>query len=131
MAFILIVDDDAAVRDSIAELLGVDGHETMPAEDGHQCENELRRRLPDLLIIDVFMPRRDGIETIRALRQTHPDLKILAISGGGDSKLERSLQFAREFGADEVLAKPFAHTDLRSMVNTLLQRGLRNVADGV
>ncbi len=130
MALILIADDDAAVRDSIAELLGVDGHETVHAEDGRQCETVLRRRLPDLLIIDIFMPERDGIETIRALRRTHPDLKILAISGGGDLKLERSLHFAREFGADEVLAKPFAHTDLRVLVNTLLQRGLRNVADG-
>ena len=129
MALILIVDDDAAIRDSIAVLLEVDGHETIHAENGRQCEQTLGQGLPDLVILDIFMPERDGIETIRALRRIHPHLKILAISGGGDSKLERSLHFAREFGADEVLAKPFTDADLRATVRALLQSRPGNVAN--
>lgn len=120
MALILIVDDDAAVRDSIATILGLDGHELVEAQDGLQCEREVERRMPDLLILDIFMPEQEGIETIRSLRRRYRDLKILAISGGGDSHLDKSLQYAREFGANATLTKPFVPGTLRDLVRSLL-----------
>ncbi|HEX9463724.1 MAG TPA: response regulator [Alphaproteobacteria bacterium] len=120
MALILIVDDDAAVRDSIAAILGLDGHELAEAADGHQCEREVQRRTPDLVILDIFMPGKEGIETIRSLRRWHRDLKILAISGGGDSHLDKSLHYALEFGANATLPKPFLPGTLRNIVRALL-----------
>lgn len=120
MALILVVDDDAAVRDSIKTLLGLDGHDVVEAQDGRAGEAAVQRRLPDLVILDIFMPERDGFETLRSIRRTHPDLKILAISGSAGGHMERTLAFAREFGADAVLEKPFPADALRAAVRTLL-----------
>ena len=120
MALILVVDDDAAVRDSIATILALDGHEVIEAADGRAGEAEIRRRVPDLVILDIFMPERDGLETIRSIRRTHPGLKILAISGTAGGQLERALTFAHEFGADAELHKPFSPDVLRTMVRSLL-----------
>lgn len=120
MALILVVDDDIAVRDSIKVILTLNGHEVAEAQNGREAEAEIARRVPDLLILDIFMPERDGFETIRSVRRTHPDLKILAISGSGDRQLGRTLAFAREFGADAVLPKPFAADALRTWVQALL-----------
>lgn len=120
MALILVVDDDAAVRDSIATILRLDGHELIEAANGRQCETEIRQRVPDLVVLDIFMPERDGLETIRSVRRTHPHLKILAISGTTEGQLERALAFAHEFGADAELHKPFPPDALRAMVRSLL-----------
>ena len=121
MARILVVDDDAAVRDSIQTILTLDGYDLVEAENGRYCEAEIGRRPPDLIILDIFMPDRDGIETIRSVRRTHPHLKILAISGTVGGQLEQALAFAQEFGADAVLHKPFAPELLRTTVRSLLK----------
>jgi CheY-like chemotaxis protein len=123
MALILIVDDDPAVRDSIATILGLDAHEVMQAKDGLECERAVERRMPDLIILDIFMPQQEGIETIRSLRRRHRDVRILAISGGGETYLPRSLRFAREFGADAALEKPFVPSALRELVRSLIAAG--------
>ncbi len=120
MAFILVIDDDPAIRDSVQTLLGLDGHEVTAACNGREGEAAIRRRQPDLVILDIFMPEQDGLETIRNLRGSHPDLKILAISGSGDLQLERALAFAREFGADAALSKPIPRDGLRAAVCALL-----------
>ena len=126
MARILVVDDDAAVRDSIQTLLELDGHEVLEAGDGNQGEAAVRKRPPDLVVLDIFMPERDGFETLRSLRRTHPHLKILAISGSAGGQLERTLAFAQEFGADEVLHKPFPADALRRIVRELLEPGAQS-----
>jgi DNA-binding response OmpR family regulator len=120
MALILVVDDDIAVRDSIRTVLDLEGHEVVEAQNGHEGEAAIARRRPDLVILDIFMPERDGFETLRSLRRTHPRLKILAISGIGERSLDSALTFAREFGADAVLPKPFPADALRTWVRALL-----------
>lgn len=125
MARILIVDDDAAIRDSIQVLLDLDGHEVVQAEDGRQGEVEIRRFHPDVVIVDIFMPQQDGFETIRSLRRSYGELKILAISGAGQSHFAKALAFAQEFGADAALEKPFQPEALRSAIRSLLQSGVR------
>jgi CheY-like chemotaxis protein len=121
MALILVVDDDAAVRDSIRTLLELDGHDVDEGADGREGEAQVARREPDLVILDIFMPERDGFETLRSLRRTHPRLKILAISGSAGGQLERTLAFAQEFGATAVLPKPFPADALRGAVRNLLK----------
>jgi CheY-like chemotaxis protein len=125
MARMLIVDDDAAVRDSIQTLLGLDGHEVIEAEDGRQGEAAIKRHRPDVVIIDIFMPQQDGFETIRSLRRTYGELKILAISGAAEHRFGRALLFAQEFGADAVLEKPFQSDALRSAIRSLLEPDAR------
>jgi DNA-binding NarL/FixJ family response regulator len=82
-----------------------------------------RRRPPDLMILDLIMPRKEGIETIRELKHEMPQVKIIAISGGGHGQPESYLSLAQRLGAEGTLAKPFLPMQLVQMVNEVLAQG--------
>ena len=121
MAVILLADDDAMVRETIAMLLEDAGHEVHQASDGAGALEMLETMRPDLVVTDVFMPQIDGIELIRSIRRIHADLKVLAISGGGmyqDPKL--ATQLAAATGASRVLRKPVSNDELLDEVALLV-----------
>jgi YesN/AraC family two-component response regulator len=76
--------------------------------------------VPELLIVDIFMPDMDGIETITHLKEKRVNCPILAISGGGMSKNLSYLGYARSLGADKTLEKPISRDMLLSTVSALL-----------
>ena len=120
MAAILIVEDDPSARAVLRETLEMAGHEIREAGDGEVALRDLDRSVPDLLIIDLFMPRKEGLETIREARGKFGGLKIIAISGGGNRGQLEYLPIAERFGADLVLAKPFDQTTLSSAIEKVL-----------
>lgn len=120
MARILIVDDDPSVRESIGAMLAATGHEVRCAPDGHAGESVAAAFRPTVAIVDILMPVREGLETIVALRRSWPSLRILAISGGGRTGRLDFLTAAEHFGADAVLPKPFAATELLAALDKLL-----------
>jgi YesN/AraC family two-component response regulator len=122
MALILIVDDDALVRESIKAILAAEGHAIREAENGLRADTFFRNGPPDLMITDILMPEREGIETIMKVRASHPDMKILAISGGGRSGQMDFLEVAQKFGAHATLKKPFDRKTLLDAVRPLLPR---------
>ena len=116
MAKILVIDDDAVVRETIVLLLQDDGYEVLAADDGMRGMALFRSEQPDLVITDLIMPEKEGIETIRDIRGRSPDTKIIAISGGARLRNFDYLRIAEKFGANEVLAKPFDTGDLLDSV---------------
>jgi DNA-binding response OmpR family regulator len=123
MARILIIDDDAAVRGAMQVLLQVEGFDVELAGDGHSGLAAVQGNVPDLVIVDFFMPGMDGRQTIRALRAHAPQLPIIAASGamtappvGTDEGTEDPL----EIGADFNLHKPFRPRELIGAVRQLL-----------
>jgi DNA-binding response OmpR family regulator len=116
---ILVVDDDSAVRDSIAMVLESAGFVVDRAEQGTTALRLLRVHAPDLVITDILMPQKEGIETIREVRSVLPDTPIIAISGGTDGGADY-LKMAQTFGASAVLAKPFDPGAMLELVNRLL-----------
>jgi DNA-binding response OmpR family regulator len=121
MAYVLLADDDRSFCDIIHRVLVAAGHEVLDAGDGRTCEDMVERREPDLVILDILMPEKEGIEVIADLRSRHPKMKILAISGGGRAATgEEFLILAKRFGADAILAKPFANSELLSAVRSVL-----------
>jgi CheY-like chemotaxis protein len=116
---ILVVDDDAAVRDSIAMLLEGVGFQVDQADHGASGMRLLRANQPDLIITDILMPQKEGIETIREIRAVLPQTPIIAISGGAEPGADY-LKMAQSFGASAILAKPFDPTVLLELVNRLL-----------
>lgn len=123
MAHIAVVDDDAEVRDFIALVLGQAGHSVVTAADGLAATRVIETRTPDLMILDILMPRRDGLETLLSLRRDGRGFPILAISAGGLLDGGYLLQTARVFGADDTLFKPFTEDRLRAAVDALLTAG--------
>jgi PAS domain S-box-containing protein len=118
---VLIVDDEAGMRELLRETLTAAGYEVIACENGTKAITYLAEEPVDLLITDLVMPGQEGIETIAQARREYPQLKILAISGfsGGEY-----LRMAKVLGANETLAKPFDVGVLTERVRALTRRGL-------
>ena|SRR5579871_3022071 len=78
---ILVVDDEATVRDTAKLILGVQGYEIVTATDGFDALVQLRRSLPDLIISDLSMPNMSGFEFLAVVRKRFPHIPVIAISG--------------------------------------------------
>jgi two-component system response regulator MprA len=118
---ILVVEDDAAVRDSLARTLRFEGYELDTADDGLAALDSVRRQEPDAMILDVSMPRLDGLEACRQLRAEGvfvPVLMLTARDGIGDRVA------GLDAGADDYLVKPFALQELLARMRALLRRSL-------
>ena len=121
MAQILIIDDDALVRRALRKLLEYAGYEVIEAADGIEGVDLYEQHEPDLIISDIFMPRKEGLETISELRSKYPEVKIIAISGGGLPNQVDFLPTAELLGAIHTLSKTFRSEELLTIVEKLLK----------
>jgi two-component system response regulator MprA len=118
---ILVVDDEAAVRDSLSRTLRFEGYEVGVAEDGLTALELIRDREPDAVVLDVMMPRLDGLETCRRLRAEGRLLPVLMLTAR-DTVGDRVAGL--DAGADDYLVKPFALQELLARLRALLRRSL-------
>ncbi|NYE36529.1 two-component system response regulator MprA [Nocardioides cavernae] len=116
---VLVVDDDRAVRDSLRRSLEFNGYEVLLAADGAEGLVAVGAQHPDVVVIDVMMPRLDGIETTRALRAAGNDVPILVLTAR-DAVGDRVEGL--DAGADDYLTKPFALEELLARLRALLRR---------
>lgn len=116
---ILVVDDDQAVRDSLARSLKYSGDEVTTAADGVEALAKLASFTPDAMIIDVMMPRLDGLEATRMLRESGNDVPILILTARDavDDRVE-----GLDAGADDYMVKPFALDELLARLRALTRR---------
>ena len=122
MAFVLIIDDDDALRGSMRRVLERAGHSVKEAADGEEGLRLYREEPTDLVVTDLIMPGKEGIETIQEFRQEFPEIRILAVSGGGSVDPQGPLFDAEALGADDTLAKPFDIIAFQEAVARLLSR---------
>jgi CheY-like chemotaxis protein len=87
MARIMVVDDNASIREAVCEMLQQAGYDTVQVENGRLAAQIHRSDPVDLIITDLFMPETDGLEIIYQFRHQFPDVKIIAVSGGGSRGL--------------------------------------------
>jgi CheY-like chemotaxis protein len=116
---ILVIEDNAAVREEIADILMLEGFDVTGAEDGQAGLERAQATQPDLIICDVMMPRLDGYGTLQALRRdaaTH-SIPFVFLTA---KALEDDIQKGLELGANGYLAKPFRIDDLLRVVTTSL-----------
>jgi two-component system response regulator MprA len=123
---VLVVDDDRAVRDSLRRSLEFNGYHVSLASDGAEALASIAGQAPDVLVIDVMMPRLDGIETTRALRTAGNDLPILVLTAR-DSVGDRVEGL--DAGADDYLTKPFSLDELLARLRALLRRAHAAASD--
>jgi two-component system response regulator MprA len=126
-ARILIVDDEPAVRESLSSSLQFEGYRVDEAADGAMALERLQADRPDLVVLDVLMPRMDGLTTcrrLRALGATMPVLMLTARDMVGDRVT------GLDAGADDYLAKPFELDELLARVRALLRRSAMNADTG-
>ncbi|WP_193604921.1 response regulator transcription factor [Nocardioides dongkuii] len=116
---VLVVDDDKAVRESLRRSLEFNGYEVHLAGDGAEALAGIATVAPDVVVMDVMMPRLDGIETTRALRSAGNDVPILVLTAR-DAVSDRV--DGLDAGADDYLTKPFALAELLARLRALLRR---------
>ncbi|MFN8532048.1 MAG: response regulator transcription factor [Dehalococcoidia bacterium] len=118
MARILVVDDEQSLVETIRYSLNRDGHDVSVAYDGIEALDVARRQRPDLIVLDVMLPKLDGFEVCRTLRSetTAPILMLTARA----SEIDKVVGL--EIGADDYLAKPFSLRELLARVRASLRR---------
>ena len=109
MAKILIADDEASLRDALGIILRQVGYEVRMATDGAQAVELFMRERPDLVVLDVMMPRLSGFEVCEALRAISPDVPLLMLSAKGAVDDRRN---GLRAGADDYVVKPFDDEEL-------------------
>ncbi len=123
MAKILLIDDDAAVREGAGRFLMRCGHDVEEAASGAKALRLAEDGEFELVITDINMPDMDGIEVILALSALCPTVPIIAISGGGLMPSDILLDSAATLGAVTTLPKPFELDHLRDAVERALGAG--------
>lgn len=127
MAFILVVDDDRDVAGTIERTLRRRDHEVAVAYSGMQALELIQERAPDLVVLDIMMPRMNGIEVCHRIRSLSnvASVPILFLTAKG--KIEDKIE-GFEAGADDYLTKPFDLRELELRVRALLRRSLPSEA---
>ncbi len=116
---VLVVDDDRAIRESLARALELDGYDVELAPDGAAALATIRERRPDVAIFDVMMPNIDGLTLCRVLRAERDRLPVLMLT----ARTETSDRVAGlDAGADDYLPKPFDLDELLARLRALLRR---------
>jgi DNA-binding response OmpR family regulator len=118
-ARVLLVEDDATVRDVVTRYLGEAGYEVTQAVDGRAGLQSTRDRLPDVVVLDLMLPGMSGLDVCRALRRDHERLPILMLTALGE---ERDRVRGLELGADDYVTKPFSPRELVLRVGSVLRR---------
>ena len=121
MAKILIAEDERDIRDLITFTLGFAGYEVVAAANGEEAVTLARQEIPDLVLMDVRMPRMTGYDACR-LMKANPDLQDVPVVFLSAKGQETEIQSGLDAGAEEYLLKPFSPAELTNRVKGILSR---------
>src|SRR3954447_9190606 len=116
---VLVVEDDSEIAHVLQRSLRLDGYEVKLAADGVQALDEAHAFLPDIIVLDLGLPRLDGIDVARRLREGGDDVPILMLTAR--DALESRVE-GLDVGADDYLVKPFERQELLARLRALLRR---------
>ena len=127
---ILVVDDEPIVREVLARYLEREGYAVEVAEDGERAIERYNATAPDLVLLDLMLPRIDGLEVFRRMRDNGretPRAAVIMLTAKGD---EADRIVGLELGADDYVTKPFSPREVVARVRAVLRRGARAPSDG-
>ncbi|MGH9675296.1 MAG: response regulator transcription factor [Bryobacteraceae bacterium] len=119
MQTILVIDDDASLRDTVAVMLEQEGFRAVPAGDGKEGYEKALTLKPDLMIVDLRLPGMSGMDICKQVRAAPLQTPILVLSAVGD---EMDKVLLLEMGADDYMVKPFGRRELIARIRALLRR---------
>ena len=116
---ILVVDDESYIVHILDFSLGMEGYEVITALDGEQALEKARTEKPDLIVLDIMMPKLDGYETCKILKAEAEtkDIPVILLSAKGRN-VDQKIGF--EVGADDYITKPFSPRKLVERINAIL-----------
>lgn len=121
---VLVVDDEPMVREVLAQYLAHDGFLVVEASDGDEAIAKLDACLPDLVLLDLMLPKRHGLEVLRHAR-ANSDVPVILLTALGD---EQDRVAGLELGADDYVVKPFSPREVAARVKSVLRRSTSSAA---
>ncbi|MFJ6569637.1 response regulator transcription factor [Streptomyces sp. NPDC091292] len=118
----MVAEDDDKQAELVRRYLEREGHSVAVVRDGLAVLEQVRQREPDLLVLDVMMPRADGLDVVRVLRAEERELPVLMLTA---RSTEDDLLLGLDLGADDYMTKPYSPRELMARVRTLLRRTRR------
>ncbi len=118
---ILIVDDELSIRRTLEGIFKDEGFQTMLAQDGESALKAIAGELPDLVVLDIWMPGMDGIETLRKIKQLYPNLPVIMVSG--HATIATAITATR-LGASDFVEKPL---DLHRIIHSVQSALVKNI----
>ena len=123
-ASVLIVDDEAVLGSLLSRLMKMEGYDAQVASDGLDAMEQMRQRLPDVVLTDIRMPNMDGMEFLKRAKMLDPDLPVILLTGYADI---HGAVDAMRAGAHDYISKPFDHHEvIRVVRRALKERFLKN-----
>jgi DNA-binding response OmpR family regulator len=116
---ILVIEDDPSILRGLQLNLGMEGYLVRSASDGETGLSMARSEKPDLVVVDVMLPRLGGLEVVREIRREDPDLPVLILSAKGQ---ESDKVAGLQLGADDYIVKPFGLKELLARIDAMLRR---------
>ena len=123
---VLVIEDDPAIVAGLEMNLSLEGYEVVSATDGERGLSRARDCKPDVIILDVMLPKRNGLEVLRRIREENAEVPVLIVSARGD---ETDKVLGLELGADDYISKPFSLSELRARINASLRRKRRRSSE--
>src|SRR6516164_1572467 len=120
-AHVVVVEDDAAIRRGVVDVLRASGYEVTEASDGAKGLEEAVRVGVDLLLLDLLLPRRDGLDVLADVRKIRPTLPVIILTARGT---EEDRVRGLKMGADDYVVKPFSARELLARVEAVLRRSV-------
>src|SRR4051812_38332208 len=127
---ILVADDDPAIRRTLQIGLGKAGYEVLEARDGVEATQLWRDGGANLVIVDIYMPRKGGLQVLRELKSHSPSIPVIAMTNGGRSKNLNPLSYSEILGATRTIAKPFTLDAMLALVKDVLGGNLERRPGG-
>jgi DNA-binding NtrC family response regulator len=121
LPLLMVVDDEIGVRESLKMVFAKD-FRLLEADAIDAALPKVRAEKPDIVLLDVLLPKTDGIEVLRQIKTIHPDCEVIMLTALNTRQLADK---AMDFGAFDVIGKPFDVVDLRAKVNRALAKGCR------
>ena len=123
---ILIAEDDPAIRAGVSDILKLEGYDVLEAPDGRAALELYESARPDLVLLDVMMPKMNGYDVCRSIRRADEVTPVVMLTAKGE---EIDKVVGLELGADDYIVKPFGMAELTARVRSALRRASLNQAD--
>jgi DNA-binding response OmpR family regulator len=119
---VLLIEDDPSILKGLELNLRLEGYRIVSARDGEEGLQALRTTPPDLVVLDIMLPKLDGLQLLRELRASNPEMPVLVLSAKGQ---EADKVLGLSLGADDYMTKPFGLAELLARIRAGLRRGRR------
>ena len=118
---ILVVDDEAVIRDIFKRILETKGHQVVAVESGSEALDKIKEEPFDIIFLDIVMPGIGGLKTCQTIEKINPEAKIVMMTGYG-TEVEEEIGKALKVGAYECLYKPFTIKELLDTIEKVLKK---------